>query len=421
MSDYRCLMENSYSGTIEFNPRLNTMQKANVCAFFGEDNLAFMEFTDEEHRTFLELDGVTGHYDEDSFSQLNHSVDDSIRNLNLYYSGDDFGKILFRAGEFYTEDLVYLSEVSDEDLEREMTLRKSLKGMDYNRFRSHLLADIGDIFQKRLKISLNDTDDIYLLPEDMPKEPCILPIILVKVSRLYHRYVEEGQSDETYTEALSLAKLSLHIETPYSYIIEVPFNYEDIFACPERIEARIINFANNTCLLKDVPHRMVEDLVIVYHFVLEEKERGKRSFLITNNHLHGKTEEELYKIATENLRHPNIQTLDNIMEHMFGSMCCDDAKSSLLMISNQNMMHGSIYGFYPPILEPIKEKYGKDFLYIIPSSVHEVLIPLTEEDMPSKDFLEQTILKVNSTVVEEKDFLSNHLYKYEDGKISIVS
>lgn len=124
---YRCIMEDSYQGVIEFEPCLNTAKKETVRRFFGKGNQKNLRFTNKGNTTVLCLRDVYGYFDIDSLSRLNRSINHSIQGINLYYSGEAFGKILFRNGEFSQEDLVYLSEVPDEKLEKELAFRKAAR------------------------------------------------------------------------------------------------------------------------------------------------------------------------------------------------------------------------------------------------------------------------------------------------------
>ena len=73
------------------------------------------------------------------------------------------------------------------------------------------------------------------------------------------------------------------------------------------------------------------------------------------------------------------------------------------------------------IPHPLKEILKKDY-YILPSSVHEVIIvPYSEIYVCSK--LDEMVREINSTQVEEEDVLSNHVYLYDrvSGKLRVGS
>lgn len=76
---------------------------------------------------------------------------------------------------------------------------------------------------------------------------------------------------------------------------------------------------------------------------------------------------------------------------------------------------------YPNVLEMIGQILKKDY-YILPSSVHEVIIvPYSEIYVCSK--LDEMVREINSTQVEEEDVLSNHVYLYDrvSGKLRVGS
>lgn len=64
-----------------------------------------------------------------------------------------------------------------------------------------------------------------------------------------------------------------------------------------------------------------------------------------------------------------------------------------------------------------RRKIQNDY-YIIPSSVHEVLILLA--DSIGKEELNQMIQEVNATVVESREILAEHCYKYDSKKNEII-
>ena len=70
----------------------------------------------------------------------------------------------------------------------------------------------------------------------------------------------------------------------------------------------------------------------------------------------------------------------------------------------------------------LKKAILKKDYYILPSSVHEVIIvPYSEIYVCSK--LDEMVREINSTQVEEEDVLSNHVYLYDrvSGKLRVGS
>ena len=73
----------------------------------------------------------------------------------------------------------------------------------------------------------------------------------------------------------------------------------------------------------------------------------------------------------------------------------------------------------PETLKGVHEKLGEDF-YILPSSVHEVLI-LKESDFPgSVEELKEMVATINREQVEPVDRLSDTVYRFDGKKLSIA-
>ena len=88
----------------------------------------------------------------------------------------------------------------------------------------------------------------------------------------------------------------------------------------------------------------------------------------------------------------------------------------LLILTNENKVNGASCIFYPGVLEKIATKLDSD-LYIIPSSIHEVLI-LRKTDNIKKDDLNFLINTVNQSELAQTEILSDNVYIYDfDDKI----
>ena len=93
----------------------------------------------------------------------------------------------------------------------------------------------------------------------------------------------------------------------------------------------------------------------------------------------------------------------------------------MYVLSNKFRNYGAACIAYPNVLEMIGQILKKDY-YILPSSVHEVIIvPYSEIYVCSK--LDEMVREINSTQVEEEDVLSNHVYLYDrvSGKLRVGS
>ncbi|MDE6055174.1 MAG: hypothetical protein K2G55_15780 [Lachnospiraceae bacterium] len=81
------------------------------------------------------------------------------------------------------------------------------------------------------------------------------------------------------------------------------------------------------------------------------------------------------------------------------------------MLSNKYRIEGATCVLYPMLLADICDKLKSSF-YIIPSSIHEVLI-LPTDNTEEGENIRAIIKKVNDTQVALEDILSYSLYYYE--------
>lgn len=85
-------------------------------------------------------------------------------------------------------------------------------------------------------------------------------------------------------------------------VAEIKERYKDVNYVKDRLIVSLINAERNVDILKDRPHRMLEDLAIVYKVLVNKDETGTGTIPVTNSHMEywGLTEEQLYETAIKN-------------------------------------------------------------------------------------------------------------------------
>ena len=125
--------------------------------------------------------------------------------------------------------------------------------------------------------------------------------------------------------------------------------------------------------------------------------------------------------------------LYNIEELMFGKMMggepenlladvkSDDSRSGMMVLTTKNMELGSAALFYPGMQLRISEVLGFRDYYVLPSSVHEVLIIPDNGSFNSKE-LAQMVKSVNKDMVPIQEQLGDKVlhYRADLGKMSIA-
>lgn len=201
-------------------------------------------------------------------------------------------------------------------------------------------------------------------------------------------------------------------------------NVKDII-CP-----KIINYAANRELLNSVPYRKVCDLAVVYYATVDICENGVASILLRNEHLKlwGKTEADLYELALENYRRIFSITSQNLEDIVLELMNCKEDISfdentivPMIVVTNKKKLNGAAAILFPDELQKIADKIGTD-LYILPSSVHEIILLSTDNTM-TVDELKETVRFVNSNELRQEEVLSDNVYLFNrhNPSIEIVS
>lgn len=198
---------------------------------------------------------------------------------------------------------------------------------------------------------------------------------------------------------------------------------------------RLINTERNRALLEDTPHMEFLDLSIVFSIMFPQKGTGMAAITVRSAHmkLWGVSVKELYRAASENtykLAPYEIKNMTEVMRELIRKenpegYDCDIGMTELsdsmplYVLSNKNRIEGAACMLYPGLLRDFSDAAGCS-LYIIPSSIHElVLLPVSNTERGSE--IKNMIREINDEQVRPDEILSYSLYYYdrEEGRISI--
>lgn len=244
----------------------------------------------------------------------------------------------------------------------------------------------------------------------------------VYLNYYYRQYLNGRSMDDIYREILTIFEQNPHTD------IDVSF-FTDYEKAKHRIVFRLVNYERNRPLLDKVPHIRFLDLAIVFHCLVEAGGSECATILIYNHHLAfwDITKEELYACAQKNTPQLLACELRDMSEVLSGFLADSDGNvqditeklpAPMYVLTNQNRLNGSGCILYRNLLKTVSAKLGGD-LYVIPSSVHEVLIiPAKGSDA---DTLSDIVKEVNRTQLTREEILSDHVYFYSmhTGEISV--
>lgn len=191
----------------------------------------------------------------------------------------------------------------------------------------------------------------------------------------------------------------------------------------DRICYKLIHAGSNEELLKKVPHMRYLDLAICFYYAYENQALGDGSILIRNTHMdEWKTSvEELFRLAETNTRRlflPECEPMETVLKKLLHGPEKDILEEStdffpqipMMVLGNHKRTQGAACMIYPLLLEQLAEQMQAN-LYILPSSIHEViLLPDIPGVIPAR--LKEMIAEVNATQVEPEEKLSDSLYYY---------
>lgn len=200
----------------------------------------------------------------------------------------------------------------------------------------------------------------------------------------------------------------------------------------DRICHKVINRKMNQELLKDAPHiPLTDDLALVFYIQV-----GKNATCLINYRLADiwgiadNIEQRLYGVSernTERLHPVSFLSMKDALKGLMGEEL--EQIIPMYVLTNEDKLYGATTMLYgkggclQDCMEQIRQESKMDFdsVYIIPSSIHEVLlIP----DMPftDKEELKMMVMEVNRTQLKPEDILSDNIFHYgkEEGLVQIT-
>lgn len=198
------------------------------------------------------------------------------------------------------------------------------------------------------------------------------------------------------------------------------------------IAYKLIHYERNRHLLADLPHFRYLDLAIVFYCLVSSSPSGNATILIRKDHLRfwNISPTQLFDAAKENtprLLSYDLRNMNDLMEELLApahsTLSDPDIKKEdaaicpMYVLTNQNNLNGASCILYEHLLEHFADRLCCD-LYILPSSIHEViLIPATSDT--SYQELSQMVQEVNDTQVSPEEILSDHVYYFSRSSGSI--
>lgn len=227
---------------------------------------------------------------------------------------------------------------------------------------------------------------------------------------------------EMYQDGMSINEIAVRILAAYyggRPKKEINMEYfKDFEKVKHRIVYRLINAKQNKELLEEIPHILFMDLAICFYYAFWDANLGDGMIMIHNKHIEywNTNHQELMKLAGENtprLFPAEFCTLKAMVEDLYGGELREKLSSPCLfyILTNKTRCQGAASMLYSGELDKIANRLDGNF-YIIPSSIHEVIIFKDKGDEDEKT-LHELIREVNETQLDEEEVLSDYPYYYD--------
>ena len=251
----------------------------------------------------------------------------------------------------------------------------------------------------------------------------------IYLNSYYPRYQAGATVEEIANDIISVYEGTMR-ERAGEYL-GFEFTYEEM---KDKIIYRMVNYKRNQKLLEEVPHIRFLDLAITFHCLIKLGNEGIGTVRLTNKHIEEwcVTVKDIMKLAIANTRAmfaPKINTMEEVivgiikkelasmegeeqgeLEEILRNMFAEVDKPTMYVMSNEIGINGATVMIYENVIKEFSDQLNCDF-YILPSSIHEVILVPYEEGMDVES-LREMVSEVNGSQVPEEEVLSERVYVY---------
>ena len=277
------------------------------------------------------------------------------------------------------------------------------------------------------------------LPEDVAEDIVIDDVVVVKmndqklhgitfkmpgvdaaptlyVNEMYEAYKDGTDIGYLASEMANMYSASRNAVSPP----EVDISYDNI---KDRLTVRLLEKNRNREFLANMPYVSVgHGLAVIADINMGEDKGGEWRIAVNNNVLDSLDVdiETLFSDAMKSSVVLDPPTLVDMTSALFapekGNLLERDEPiapekvGAMYVLTNTSGSLGAAALFYPDVKDKAAELLGSDY-YILPSSVHEVILVPDSAGINSKELCDM-VKQANRTVVDEKDILSDNVYHY---------
>lgn len=297
--------------------------------------------------------------------------------------------------------------------------------MTYQQFKENILqtlqrefgSDVKVIIQNITKNNSTQLDGLTVLSPQYNISPTIY-------LDFYYKKYQNGTSISDICQEI----LNTYHENQPKTNIDISFftSYDKV---KSKIIFKLINYEKNKQLLTQIPHYRFLDLAIVFNCLLDSSPMGNATILIYNHHLDfwNITSDDLYALAvcnTPKLMVYDLRNMTDILKELLSGTefppcnIPDQSDFPMYVLSNKYRLNGSVCILYHDLLKDFAKRVNSD-LYILPSSIHEVLIIPASKADSCQEYTDM-VREVNATQLSREEILSDHVYYFSKDTCQIT-
>ena len=203
--------------------------------------------------------------------------------------------------------------------------------------------------------------------------------------------------------------------------------FNDFESVKGSIVYKLINFEKNKELLREVPHKRFLDLAVVCYCIVKRLNNYIATTMIKNDFLDkwGVSSDVLFDMAKKNtpeLLSARISPITGFLNEISGNDIYevpDKDDVSMFVMTNETHVNGAACMLYTDVIDRLSKDLDKD-LYILPSSVHELIIVPFDDNISGSD-LAMIVKDINEKGVAAEEVLSDNVYEFRrsDKKIHL--
>lgn len=292
--------------------------------------------------------------------------------------------------------------------------------MDYKEFKEMVAESTNGNIQ-----SVTKENGIVLEGVTVINDSGFSPIVYLE--SYYEQYKAGRDMDSIIKEITEM----LHTKPNFTIDKDYYLNYENV---KDKIYAALINKEANAEMLDKLAYKEFEDLAIIYKIIVNTNGNERATIKITKGlmDVYNISVDELNKQAMLNMKHMSdynksftnmFKVLSELVpsvedEELIKETQIEDS-NPMYVLTNQLQCDGAIWFTDLETLKDIHETLKANF-YIIPSSVHEVIIIPDNGDMDSTSILDIiAFCNGDANILQPSEKLSDNLYYFDGTAIKV--